>query len=210
MHNIIEKGGLVFDIGAHHGESIDKFQRHHGAGRVVSVEACFENYVELKRNIAQQKYNAVAIHAAAWHKPDIINIAFSPSQSGLSTTCPDKWKTFYTWEKFNGLTAVPAITLDMLRARFGTPVYIKVDVEGAEYDVLRGMSFKVPYLTFEFHGAFPNDTVRCLRRLSELGYTLGTWVEDDVVLTLEPDMPLGGVEAKFLAGPPRWGNITVK
>lgn len=46
---------------------------------------------------------------------------------------------------------VKVVTLDSLIARFGTPHYIKVDVEGFELEVMRGLSKPVPYISFELN-----------------------------------------------------------
>ena len=45
---------------------------------------------------------------------------------------------------------VAVTTLDALIARFGVPAFIKIDVEGAEPDVLAGLSHAVPVLSFEY------------------------------------------------------------
>jgi len=57
---------------------------------------------------------------------------------------------------------VPMLTLDTLIEQFGVPHFIKIDVEGYEEQVLSGLSFQPPLLSFEFHHAFVSATLRCL------------------------------------------------
>jgi len=44
-----------------------------------------------------------------------------------------------------------ATTLDLLIDRFGVPAFCKIDDEGLELEVLRGLSHPVPALSFEYH-----------------------------------------------------------
>ena len=46
---------------------------------------------------------------------------------------------------------VKTTTLDALIEEYGMPVFVKVDVEGAENSVLRTLSRPVPALSMEFH-----------------------------------------------------------
>jgi len=62
---------------------------------------------------------------------------------------------------------VPIITLDSLIAHFGEPAYVKIDVEGYEMDVLRGLSWQPPLLSFEFHNAELDTAYACLDRFTE-------------------------------------------
>jgi FkbM family methyltransferase len=62
---------------------------------------------------------------------------------------------------------VPIITLDSLIARFGEPAYVKIDVEGYEMDVLRGLSSQPRLLSFEFHNAELDAAYACLDRFTE-------------------------------------------
>ena len=64
---------------------------------------------------------------------------------------------------------VPVTTLDALIARYGTPSFIKIDVEGYEYQVLRGLTRPVPLLSFEFAPEALDSTVKCLEHLQRLG-----------------------------------------
>ena len=203
----------MFDIGAHYGESIDKFQRHCGAGLVVSVEPCFESYRKLVETIAREKYNAVALHAAAWSGPGITQIRRAANQDGLSTIheTHKQWEAIYPEAGFEAPQPVAMVTVDMLKNRYGDPEYVKIDTEGCELQVMMGMKTCRPrVLTFEFHRESKEDAVRALSLLAvERGYTHATLIEDDVDPSKWPDVPLIDFVEQFERKTPQWGNITV-
>jgi hypothetical protein len=70
---------------------------------------------------------------------------------------------------------VPVTTLDALIAQYGIPVFCKIDVEGAELDVLRGLSQPLPALSFEYIPAVIETALGCIERLSELGEYEYNW-----------------------------------
>ena len=61
-------------------------------------------------------------------------------------------------------------TLDLLVAEYGLPVFIKIDVEGFEINVLRGLTKPVRCLSFEFVPEFTSNAIECLRYLTQLGF----------------------------------------
>ena len=69
---------------------------------------------------------------------------------------------------------VETITLDSLIINYGIPKYVKIDVEGAEISVLKGLTKKIEALSFEIIGMQP-DWRSCfdeVERLGEYEYTL--------------------------------------
>jgi FkbM family methyltransferase len=65
---------------------------------------------------------------------------------------------------------VPMTTLDALAAKHSVPSFVKIDVEGAEAAVLRGMTFAPAALSFEYHPALIAVAHACLDDLSDRGY----------------------------------------
>jgi hypothetical protein len=53
--------------------------------------------------------------------------------------------------------------------KYGYPDYIKIDVEGYELNVLKGLSKPVRLVSFEFIEEFFDDSLKCLDQLSALG-----------------------------------------
>jgi hypothetical protein len=63
---------------------------------------------------------------------------------------------------------VEVVTLDLLIARYGIPVFAKIDVEGWEEAVIRGLSWQLKALSFEFTTLARDVARACLKRLSLL------------------------------------------
>jgi len=64
---------------------------------------------------------------------------------------------------------VETTTLEELMAVHGVPFFIKIDVEGHELNVLRGMNRPVPYLSFEVNlPEFKEEGLQCVYILNEI------------------------------------------
>ncbi len=59
-------------------------------------------------------------------------------------------------------------TLDELLATYGEPAYCKIDVEGFEAEVLRGLSKPLRMISLEYHQAEPDQILECMEILSRL------------------------------------------
>ena len=80
---------------------------------------------------------------------------------------------------------VRVTTLDALIARYGLPAFCKIDVEGAELDVLRGLSYPLKALSFEYIPATVDVALACIERLGELGRYEYNWLVSEPGLATE-------------------------
>jgi FkbM family methyltransferase len=96
--------------------------------------------------------------------------------SGLNTLSKKWVQTLKeNTEKFGATIPYPdqrtveTTTLALLMAAHGAPRYIKIDVEGHECHVLRGLSHPVPFVSFEaILPEFALETNECIQILSRL------------------------------------------
>ena len=108
---------------------------------------------------------------------------------------------------------VPVTTLDALLARAGAPAFIKIDVEGYEDEVLRGLTRPVPALSFEFTPEFLDGASRCFEHLATLGKFRANYaLREDFVLQL-PEWAPGRETLPILEGlgdTAAWGDVYVR
>lgn len=71
--------------------------------------------------------------------------------------------------RWTSRTSVPVTTLDALIARHGKPDFVKIDVEGFEAEVLKGVSQPLRAVSVEFVPELWERSVACLRHLASLG-----------------------------------------
>ena len=64
---------------------------------------------------------------------------------------------------------VPVITLDSLIAKYGRPAFCKIDVEGFELEVLRGLHQPIPGISFEILPAAIGTAQQCIDYLTGIG-----------------------------------------
>jgi hypothetical protein len=96
---------------------------------------------------------------------------FTSQKAHSLSTFSDKWRTKGRFKKrgLNQKRKVPVTTLDALIDRYGRPKFCKIDVEGFELPVLKGLTTPVPFLSFEFVEEFLDEAKLCARHLESLG-----------------------------------------
>jgi hypothetical protein len=81
---------------------------------------------------------------------------------------PDWWKVRFPESTWAEEIEVQTTTLDTLIERHGVPRFCKIDVEGFEGRVLRGLSRAIPLVSFEFTGLFIDEAARNVDYLRSL------------------------------------------
>ena len=160
---------LCFDIGANRGDfTIAALNKGYD---VVAIEPA-SVFKELVKNFI---YNPrVTPLKLAVSMSDYETIEFyEAEEDGLSTLNLD-WLTNpdlpYCGKPYRTISAT-TITLDTLALKYGVPDLIKIDVEGAEWHVFKGLSSKMGTIAFEWTDATIKDHQLQLEYLAIGGYT---------------------------------------
>jgi FkbM family methyltransferase len=169
----VQRGDLVFDVGAHVGDRVASFRRL--GARVVAVEPQPALVTVLKLIYGRKSdvaIEATAIGRASGTTTLMIN-RDNPTVSTASRDFVGAARGALGWEaqRWTKTLHVPVITLDALIALHGTPAFIKIDVEGFEAEALAGLTRPVKALSFEFTTIQREVAFACVERCIALGYT---------------------------------------
>lgn len=169
----IEPGDLVFDIGANKGVITILF-RWLGA-RVVAVDPLYTAAPQFVRAFGWKfGEDSDVIPVAKAISDHVGEIALHVHRNLPSySTVDDTYRTrgaharYFNAENCS-VVRVPTTTLDALIAKYGEPVFIKIDVEGHEEAVVRGLTVPVRALNFEFHQDRLRQALRVIQHLDSL------------------------------------------
>ena len=132
---IIKKGDVVLDIGANIGYyALIESQLVGANGKVYAVEPVRDNFELLKKNIRLNNLNNVKTFQLAFGNCN------EESQIYISNSCNlCSMKKQSTGGKIIGVQNVSEETVDAFFANKPSPSFIRMDVEGFEYEIICGM-----------------------------------------------------------------------
>lgn len=201
----IRRGDLCFDIGAHVGSRVGAWRRL--GARVVAVEPqpdCLAVLRFLYGRDADVAIVASAVGAAAGRGV----LHASRATPTLSTTAADwvaevqEGDRRFASVRWDTRLEIDLVTLDALIARFGEPAFCKIDVEGAELQVLEGLTHRLAALSFEFLPVSRDRAYACVDRLAALGRYRFRWSAAETMRWAGPDWLDGdGIKAVLAAQP---------
>lgn len=164
-------GDLAFDIGAHVGDRIASFRRL--GARVIAVEP--QPLCQRALRLLHGRDPLVSlVPAAAGASKGWLTLHVNRANPTVSTASPEFMAASTAaigWEGqvWDHRIEVPVVTLDDTIAEHGLPRFVKIDVEGQEPAVLRGLGHRLPALSFEFTTMQRRLAFDCMMRLAELG-----------------------------------------
>jgi FkbM family methyltransferase len=166
----ITAGDLCFDVGANLGNRTRAFLRM--GCKVVAVEPQPKCVTRLRKEFGDNGrffIEPVALGSSAGYAD--LSISSNHVLSTLSENFIHKTVKsgrFYS-NHWTHRETVEISTLDQLISNYGTPRFIKIDVEGFESEVLGGLSQQVPALSFEWTPECVENANSCVKHLSQLG-----------------------------------------
>lgn len=171
---------LAFDIGANCGKVTDLLWDR--GYNVISIDADTRSYDKLI-----EKYNnnpdVTVLNYAVANKDDEL-IDFYQCNWSVASSASEQWvfNGRFTRKKKWTKTQVKTITLDTLIKQYGKPDLVKVDVEGYEWEVLRGLNQKVGRIMFEWSEEIFVNTVMISAHLQSLGYSKWYYSDRDTLI----------------------------
>jgi FkbM family methyltransferase len=176
--NGLSKINIIFDVGAHKGESINLFLKNMTINKIISFEASPLNFkfLEINKKNLEKKFpnTKITIENIALGS-DSKTIVFKQFNESSSSTMNDiNQESKYFKKKFNLLNfrnkkniyksfKLKTETLDnyMKKNNFDKISFLKMDTEGYEYEILKGLKKRIEFIdTIMFEHHYDNMIVK--------------------------------------------------
>ena len=161
---------MYFDIGANGGAWT--IANINSCDKIVAIEASPYTFSTLNSNL-NSNGKVILVNKAVCNNngKDII---FYQAENNQMSSINKNWLTDEKSRFFNHpytKIVCETITIDELIKIYGLPEFIKIDVEGGEYECITSLSQKVNQLCFEWASETNDITFNCLDYLNNLGFT---------------------------------------
>ena len=191
---IVKDGNnLCFDVGANIGNRTQMFLDS-GYKKVIAIDPQKSCLLKLNERF-NNNIKVVIVDKAVSSEEKIERIYISNAdtissmdESFIEEVKKDRFKN-YNWNRYE---EVMTTTLDNLIEEFGLPNFIKIDVEGYELNVLKGLSKSINYLSFEYTPELHDKSMMCIEQIElisnykynfsigeSLEFSLDEWINKD-------------------------------
>ena len=193
-------GKTIFDVGGFVGLMTIFFASR--AAHVVTYEPLPASRSKIRDNLMLNRFDNVTLRdVAVAAEPGELKIVYDDLMSGGASGDPEISGELAASAATPKSCIVPVTTIDLeIEAGQAVPDFVKIDVEGMEYSVLRGMRkllvSRKPWLYLELHGTTPRDKQKnaqdVIQAMRDAGYQVYD-VENARVIGLEE--PISGKES---------------
>ena len=175
----ISSADVCFDVGANVGNRTKIFLKL--ARKVIAVEPQLDCVACLTGTFGRnQKLVTIRQALGPEQREAEIMVSTASTISSFSAGWVESVRASgrFPTARWDRREAVTMTTLDHLIDRYGIPSFIKIDVEGFEYEVLQGLTRPVKALSIEFTPEYVEAGLRSINYLADLGpimlnYSLG-------------------------------------
>lgn len=165
----IRENDLCFDVGANYGNRVKTFVNLNA--RVVAIEPQKRCCEYLKRKFG----NKIVLINKGLSSKEGIKDFYEADLSSLSTFS-NEWiesvkQTRFKQHSWQRPKKVEVTTLDYLIEKYGLPSFIKIDVEGYEWEVLAGLNTPVKMVSFEY--TVPEKlegAINCIKKIESINH----------------------------------------
>jgi len=174
-------GELVFDVGANVGNRVEVFLE--AGAKVVAVEPQ-PSCVEMLNNKFGKSIIIEQVGLSNEPGELEMHIATDSTVSTFDSHYIEETKDKFRYTDWKGTIKVPVTTIDTLLAKYGVPKFCKIDVEGFELQVLKGLRTPIPFVSIEYivpeRTSAALDCIAVLHQLSPsatFNYSIGESME---------------------------------
>ncbi len=199
--SFIKNGDLCFDVGANMGDKVQPMLEMNA--RVIAIEpqeSC-QKFLRMKF-----KDKIIIVPKGLGSAEDVRDFYISDSNT-ISSFSKD-WIDSVKKERFkdhnwNTVRKIEMTTLDRLIETYGRPAFIKIDVEGYELEVLKGLSNPIGMICFEY--TVPEQTqkaIECIKIIQQINpyiecnYTSGAGMEFTLANWQEPGQFMSTIKSR--------------
>ena len=156
--SFLQKGDLVYDVGANVGNRVEIFLEL--GCKVVAVEPQENCLNELRKRFGS-RIEIVPKGLGEKEEQKTLYVSDTSTLSSLSIDWINSLRiSRFTTQHWDKQVTINLTTLEKLIQSFGLPVFCKIDVEGYELEVLKGLKTPVKMLSLEY--AVPEQTERLI------------------------------------------------